>query len=295
MSNTNLGQFLYSERIRRGCDSITDYLKNYTNIPISEPYYRDIENGRKKIKVDKADKLCSALMLNKKEFYYHLLSDVLPSDVLKELIKPVAATTFRIASEEFSKLERQVSTMRKAFAKKMMEEPYVVDNDIIQYLNNNFDVLPLIHFVYMKEKCTFREIDQIIKKNNIKRKLSMVASEFEKYDIASVDKKNKTISRFSKIFRVPRNESGIKFKDRFLEDEIKIAINAPNKEQSIKPRNTNIYSSILCIKNGESLNRIENKLTDLLAELEVESSSLDEKETVPYFVSIIFSSRENYQ
>jgi hypothetical protein len=294
MSKTNLGQFLYSERIRRGYESISEYLKNYTNIPISEPYYRDIESGRKKIKADKAETLCKALKLNKKEFYYHLLCNVLPSDILKDLLKPIASTTFKVASEEFNKLDQKIVVLRKAYEKRLVEEPYIVDKEIVKYLDENFEVLPLIHFIYMRKICTFEELMEIMRKNNIKKPFTQIIHEFKKYNIAMINHEEKTIARYRKIFKIPKNDMGIRLKDRFLKTEIDEAIQAPDREQIIGPQNTFVYSGIVCIKNGDSLRRTSDKLTELLAELEVEHSSLDESEAVPYFVSFIFSSREKY-
>lgn len=294
MSKTNLGQFLYSERVRRGYESISEYLKNYTNIPISEPYYRDIETGRKKIKIEKAETLCKALKLNKKEFYYHLLGDALPVDVLKDLLKPVATTTFKAASEEFNKLDQKISVIRKAYEEKLKEEPYIVDNEIVKYLDDNFELLSLIHFIYMRKSCSFKELQEIIEKNSIKKPFTKIIDEFEKYGIAIVSHKDKTVIRYRKIFRIPKSNIGSKFKDRFLKDEIYDAIQKINRERVIGPNNTFDYSAIICVKNGDSLNKVSNKLTDFLAELEVEKGTLDEDDAIPFFVSIIFSSREKY-
>ncbi len=294
MAKTNLGQYLYSERIRRGYNLISEYLKNYTNIPISEPYYRDIENGRKIIKVDKAETLCRALKLNKKEFYFHLLSDVLPSDVVKELLKPVTGTTFKVASEEFNKLDQKITVLRKAYEKRLVGEPYIVDEEIVKYLDENFEILPLIHFIYMRETCTFEELNEIVRKNDIRKPFVQLIDEFEKYNIAIVNHSKKTITRYSKIFKIPKTNLGVVLKDRFLKTEINETIQATSREQLIGPKNTFVYSGVVCIKSGESLKRTSNKLIELLAEIEVESSGLDAREAVPYFVSFIFSSREKY-
>lgn len=294
VSKTNLGRFLYSERIRRGYESTSEYLKNYANIPISESYYRDIESGRKTIKVDKAETLCKALKLDKREFYYHILSNILPSDVLKEILKPIDNTSFESPSEEFEKINQQMSVLRKAYEKRLIEEPYIVDTEIVKYLEENFEVLPLIHFIYMKKICSFKELEEIISKNCIKKPFEQMIDEFEKSNIAIVDRKEKTVTRHRKIFRIPRTDVGIRFKDKFIKSEIDETIRMSNREQIIGPDNTFAYSSIVCIEHGDSLNRISDKLTDLLAELEVEESSLDEEGTTPYFISVIFSSREKY-
>ncbi len=300
MPKTYLGQFLYSERIRRGYESsITEYLKNYVNIlPISEPYYRDIESGRKIIRIDTAEALCNALNLDKIKFYYHLLNDILPLDVLEKLLNPIPLTIFNSASEEFNKLDEKRSILRKAYGRSLFTEPYIVSDEIVKYLNDNFEVLPLIHFVYMKRKCSFEELQKIIQKNNITKSFKQIIEEFKKNKIAIINNQEKTITRYSKIFRIPRNDIGTKFKDKFFKTEINEIINLINsgqeREQKISPNNTYIYSAIICRKSRESLERISNKLIELFAEFDAEENSLDEEGTVPYFVSIIFSSREKY-
>lgn len=74
MIQTNLSKYLTSERIRRGYISVSDYLREYDRIPISESYYRDLEAGRKVIRIDHAEPLCEALQLNKQHFYIGYVS-----------------------------------------------------------------------------------------------------------------------------------------------------------------------------------------------------------------------------
>src|ERR1041384_3785255 len=88
-----LGKFLYSLRIQRGFASISDYLRVY-DLPISDVYYRDLESGTKSISVETADRLCSALRADRRIFFFHLLNDLMPSDVVSTLIRPIADETF---------------------------------------------------------------------------------------------------------------------------------------------------------------------------------------------------------
>lgn len=295
MSKTNLGLFLYSVRIRRGYEGIGEYLKNYENFPISETYYRDIETGRKIIKIDTAEKLCNALKLEQKEFYYHLIKDVLPIDIFKDLLKPVETTSFNAASEEIDKLQQNVNVLRRAFEKKLLDDVYEVDDDIVDYLDNNFEILPLVHFIYMKEHCSFDELDQICQINHMSLDLSKTLLDFKKYNIAEINFETNTVSRLQTDIRIPRNEKGIELKDRFLVYEINETLRDKVRGKVIGTNNTFIQSRILCMKTGAGLARVSNKIIDLIAELDVAHSSLDEPDTMPYFVSVVCSSRENYR
>jgi hypothetical protein len=295
MSKTNLGLYLYSVRVRRGYEGITDYLKKYTKLPISETYYRDIESGRKKIKIETAEKLCNSLKLDQQEFYYHFIKDVLPPDVFKKLLKHVETTTFNVASEEIDKLQQNIDVLRRAYEKKLLDDIYEVGDEIVDYLDSHFELLPLIHFIYMKESCTFSELTYISQVNNISIDLHSTLIEFQKHHIANINFDSCTVSRFSTDIRMPRNEKGIELKDRFLVYEINETLKDKTRGKVIGPNSTFQLSRILCMKTDAGLTRVSNKILDVIAELDVAHSSLDEPNTMPYFVSIVCSSRENYR
>jgi hypothetical protein len=292
MSTTNLGQFLYSTRVKRGYDSISEYLRNYTDMPISDSYYRDLETGRKIVRLDTAETLCQSLKINKKDFFYHLLLDILPTDVAEDLLKQIPDETFKSPSDEFSKKEQEISTLREAFEKRLVEEPYIVGSDVLEYLNDNFEVLPLIHFIYIKNKCTFEDLEKIMEKNHILEPLTQIIKDFEIYKITSINWDDKTVARYSKIFRIPRTVFGIKFKDKFLESEIEQTLKMPNREPKIGHSSNFVYSSVSAFKGEDGIAKISDKISGLIAQIEVEESH--DNDAFPYFIAIVFSERENY-
>ncbi|MDR2720053.1 MAG: hypothetical protein LBC03_04545 [Nitrososphaerota archaeon] len=99
MTTTNIGQHLYAARIRREYESISYYRKNYADIPISKSYYRDIDSGRKPIMLGTAEMLCQVLKLEKTEFFFQLLRDLLPPDAADSLLKPISNTSFQSSPE----------------------------------------------------------------------------------------------------------------------------------------------------------------------------------------------------
>jgi len=293
VTTTNIGQYLYATRIRRDYESISDYLKNYADIPISESYYRDIESGRKLIRLDTAEMLCQALKLEKTEFFFQLLRDLLPTDVADSLLKPIPNTAFQSPSEEFERQEQDITLLRKAYEKRLVQEPYIVDAKVVNFLDANFNLLPLIHFIYLREQCTFKELKEVIEKSGITQSFEQVINDFEEYHIASVGRDTETITRYSKSFRIPRNNTaGVKFKDRFLKSEIEKTLGNANREQKIGPNGDLVYSTISSFKSQDGLEKISTKLSELIAQIEVEESP--ERDATPYFLTVVFSSREEY-
>ena len=60
MEKANLGKYLHSERIHKHYENISKYLGDY-RINISESYYRDLESGRKLLRIETAKDLCEDL------------------------------------------------------------------------------------------------------------------------------------------------------------------------------------------------------------------------------------------
>ena len=83
----SFGTYLKTLRKTRGYASVKDYLSAYC-LPISEAYYRDLEAGRNKVSLDTAGGLCLALQAEPKEFYLHLLHEVLPESIASLIVRP---------------------------------------------------------------------------------------------------------------------------------------------------------------------------------------------------------------
>lgn len=65
---------------------------------------------------------------------------MLPDSVFSEIVKPIPDTTFERPSDELDKLEKRIDTLRTAFQKSLVDDAYIVDADMLKYLEHNFDV-----------------------------------------------------------------------------------------------------------------------------------------------------------
>lgn len=86
-SPTNLGTYLRKLRLARGFDSVSDYLRRYP-MPITDTYYRDLENGRKAVSIETSEQICTALEADMHSFYYYYLKDFIPDSIVKTLAEP---------------------------------------------------------------------------------------------------------------------------------------------------------------------------------------------------------------
>lgn len=300
-NKNNFGSYLYSERIRRGVQNLTQYL-NDSQLSISETYYRDLEAGRRLPRIETAKELCDALKLNTDEFFYFLLKDMLPAETFERLIKPSRKAVFDDTSKEIDRLATDVEMLRKAYSKRLVLETYQVDDQITEYLDRNFSVLPLIHFIYMRQSCSYEDIKEIMTRNKISKSLDAILNDFESLQLAVIDRANKTIRRHKRAFRIPRTSRGIDFKDRFFLHEAKLAVadktrNLPTATTPMKMidgTTTYLLSTIICVQLRQQGNSIADRITDLLASIEAEESDLETEGTVPFFLSVVVSPRHSY-
>lgn len=150
----------------------------------------------------------------------------------------------------------------------------------------------MIHFLYLRDKCSFKEILAVAKKNGIQQPIEQVLEKFKYYSIALLDYSRKTARRFNRIFRIPRDQAGRMLKDKFLKHEVAKSLEK-DRTQFVGPGRSYVYSAILAF-NEEGCSLINAKLTDLLAEITSQGGDLDNKGAVPYFTTMIISSREEY-
>ena len=292
MVRTNMGKFLYTERITRGFENINDYLINY-KVKISESYYRDIETGRKIARIETLNELCKSFAFEPKILFFYYLKDILPSDIFEVLIKPVQQKIFDSFSTEINKLKEDVETIRIAYLKRLLAEPYKADNTIVNYLLGNFEVLPIIHFIYMRKDCTYKDIRKIMDINGIKKDFDTLLNEFINYEIIHADKSKQLITRHKPTFLLPKTKDGVKLKDKFLIHEILESTQNKNRNNIIGQKNSYISSGINCI-NINHIEKIVNEVACLLATFDSLSDTLDSENTIPFFYSIVISSREKY-
>jgi hypothetical protein len=289
----SLGKFLAQIRILNGFENISEYLRKYP-LPISDAYYRDLEFGKKYLSLEKAEEICSNLNLpagyGRNDIFYHLLKDILPDSVASDILKPKFVDEYGSFSELVEAINHDVKIHRQSYllAKTKAEQTYIGDDADIEFLNLNFDLLPILHYIYMAESTDFDKIKIVCEKNSIPYPSEAVDS-FINY-ICNVE--NGLIKRKRKIFRIKRSQSGVEFKRKFLISEIgKSTMKEVGEPFSIDSsyENTGIYSIP-----HDKLPILKDRLSALLAEIDVSDSSLNDQDVHPFFVSILISGRGEY-
>ena len=191
--------------------------------------------------------LCKSLDLKQQDFFYHLLKDILPEEIFKSIIKPSQQAVFETVSDEIERLSVELESLRKAYGKTLTEDPFQVDDNDVDYLSENFYLLPIIHYIYMRKSCSFADIQEIINKNGIRKDLNYILYELKHRMWAVVDEKQKVVIRHKRNFRIPRTPKGIRFKDRFLLHEAKLSMEDGRRVEIVSPNNTFQHSSIFCV------------------------------------------------
>jgi len=291
--NSYFGRYLYSFRIRRGYESISDFL-NDVNIPVSDNYYRDVESGRKLPSFEKAVEIHDHLPFiegeDDLEYYWHYIKDLIPEKIHNKLLLPRIDTSFKNLKNAQQILEYDLKMHKDAAAIARFESSYILTDEELGCLIENKSYLPIIHFIYMTEKVSSDDILIICKQNNINDKWQKI-SEF--LDIFSI-KEISNNKRRQPIFRVPRSLKGIEFKNEFTISEIIESQKKERTPESFEYNSTFDYSTIMLLSQESQL-KISNRLRDLISELSIsDKESKVNSDSTPYFVSIVISSRENY-
>lgn len=288
----NFGSYLFSERVRRKESNLAEFLREY-HLKISETYYRDLETGRKLPHLAKATRLCDDLGLDRAEFFFHLLKDLLPQEVFEGLIKPTAKTVFNEAGQEIQRLNSMLQTYRKAHLKATQQDPYEVDEAVVRFLDKNFHFLPLIHFIYMQQRCSFSEIEELLIQNGGQMNLEEAINGLEKHHLASVNRTERKVQRCKRIFRIPQTETGVRFKDRFLSHEIAASLLMPRSQNVLSPEASFVFSGITCY-NPSTAGNIKERVADLSAAFDGDETDLEDPGAVPFFIALIISPRLAY-
>jgi len=294
---TNLGRYLYSIRIQRGFANISDYLRKF-ELPISDVYYRDIESGAKIVSLETADRLCRALQTDRHVFYFHLMSDLLPADVVGKLIKPIADETFSSLEERQALLERDKTIYREAFAKFMLSETYILSEDAVRLLSERIHLMPVLHFLYAVESATAEQLASILDQNSIPESLEEVADIFAGTGMALVEgdltkPSGWRIRRKAVISRLPLTEEAKKLKRAFVLREVGKTIQ--QKQLNTEWSDTgSFHDSFILELPPESVNSVRARILDTLAEAQAGEESISYGRSLPYFLGVFFGSRTEY-
>lgn len=290
-----LGTYLRDVRLGRKKDNIQEYLNEYNVHAITESYYRAIESGKKYIKMDTALELCRELDVDENSFFYCLLKDALEPSVFNTLIKPRIIDNN--AERRFDQLDKKLTMYENAFRKNFVREQFYGTDRMVEFLYENIEFLPIIHFVYMREQVSFKDIEIIIAKNDMKYTIDEVISIIKEYDLAEVDEVLQTITKYGQDFSTPRSTAGDELKNEFLriETEKTIQLKAHHQNQiTISDSDSYVFCGIKCINFNSNHREFEKYITDLLACFHSAVEPLEDEDSVPFFFSVIVSPRQEY-
>lgn len=306
--STNFGQFLRSLRIERNFSNISQYLQHYQVTTISAAYYRDLESGRKQISFDTASELCKSLEADSKRFYYHLLSDVLPNDVMKILVRPIMDETFKDVEERLKKLEDDRQTYRTAFEKSWLAEVMVPTEEIVTYLNEHFELMPIVHFLFNTESTNEFELAEVISRNDLKISVESVMESLATLGLIIVSPAESGSAQFKIRRRLTQlqmpsrhitasnvtQDVGRTYRQLFVPHEIQkcFAPTLPMLKEPLVEHGTYLYSGISATTK-ENQEKIWLRTRDLIAQIHAVAEPIS-KGGRPYYFCLGFSSRPEY-
>ncbi|MFN3225416.1 MAG: helix-turn-helix domain-containing protein [Hyphomicrobiales bacterium] len=291
---TYQGMYLRAVRIERGGISVSEYLKA-RRVDLSETYYRDLEAGRKKVRIETAKELAEKLDLDAQSFFSHLLKDVLDEDVFEKVIKPTVVEEMETLTEELEKAKEDAELIQAAFAKILGTRRTEVSDETVTVLDDNIDLLPVIHAVYMRDQISFSDVESVLNKNQITRAVDEVAKFFERNKLANIDWEKRCFSRFTMSFQIPKTKVGQEFKGRFLLEEHKKSA-AMNRDSSGDPGTEGWSYSTICISTAEKMRAlVQQQATKLVARLDADELQLGDEGAKPFFASVIISPRDEYE
>lgn len=289
----NLGKLLYQIRISKGHENVSEYLRSFP-MPLSDAYYRDLEAGRKTISIEKAEELSRFLPfplgIGKRELFFNLLKDLLPNDISELVLRPAAAPEFSNLSELIEVMNYDIKITQQAYnhVRLKIEQTHIGNNSDIEFLEENYKFLPVLHFIYLRHDVSLEEIQTICKKNSIE----FNEDELMKFVSRVCISENGRYKRKNKMYRIFPSEKGKDFKKKFLIDEIG---KHPQKPLG-KPFDKNSHyesSGIYPIPNNK-VDVLRRRVTQLMTELDSVDEYLSHEEITPFFIAFVASDRGEY-
>jgi hypothetical protein len=295
-----LSRYLYTLRIQSGYESVAEYLRA-KHVAISEPYYRALEAGKKsgkQLTPKTADDLCKALGCDRRQFYLHLMKDILPPDVFELLVKPVSLESFDNLRERQRLMEHDRVIYRAEIARARLAESYIPSEKAVAFLVENRHWLPLIHFIYLTDETDEVELGAICVKNRIDADVEYVIHTLQDLDLLRVEPTGSQpkyrIRRHFPIFRVPATPTGDELKRIFLELELQKSLEQPIAHAPFH-EDTAFSDSRLEVLTPEMQNALSTRIIDFFAEMAVTPGPRDREFARPYFISLLICPRDEYR
>jgi hypothetical protein len=295
-SKRAFGAFLMQFRIEAGHLKISTFLDK-VNIPFSANYYRDVEAGRKYLSIDAAVELHDHLGIDAAskvsfDYFWHYFRDLLPANVHEMLFgKGVEVTDL---SSRLELREHDSKILRRALSLSRYEREFIVTEEVIAAFEANFELLPLMTYLYMVDSASVAEIQLVCQQiglaydQSTEAFLSLVSKERTTSDSPFV--------RHAPTLRMPRTVDALKLKDHFLRHEVDRSLLKPEKSEYFDISGSFKYSSMVTLKEAE-IEQIQDRLVDLFSVIEVHNKSgrqLEDSGAQPYFFELIVSGRPEY-
>lgn len=290
---THLGRFLRSLRIERGYTNVTQYLRKY-KLPISDVYYRDLEAGRKMVGLENAGALCSALQADLQTYYFYLLKDLLPEQVIQLLVRPVVDDTFESIDEKLAEQNRTHEVYRTVLMQHYSRQVLSLNEEAIAFFKQNFELLPILYFIYSLNGTNEREIGDVAKRNSVSMPASQIISQFERLGlVAIVSAENGSGPR-----KIRRLKPAITFSDDELLNkcilwETQKSLSQPRNKVTFEGEGAFVYQGLSMIAK-DSHKHISRRIMDLITEIRAADIDLLSTEAEPFHYSIIVSTRPEY-
>lgn len=290
------GSYLYRLRLDRGKETVADFLRDLV-IPFTANYYRDVEAGRKKLSIDTAVALHDVLDFDETEtvdYFWHYFRDVLPPEIHEALLgkRRVAEASLNDLNE---RRQHETELRRRALALARYQREFVVDAHVTASFERDFDLLPVMTYVYMVERASETEVARVCKRIGVEYGPRVRDFLAEISDIGETDGE-RWFARRAPVLRMPRDDAGIALKDRFTLHETSRSLDKPQSSEMFPTNGSFRYSTMVALPEG-ALDKIQQRLSDLLTELEVAANAggqLENDTASPYFVAVMISGRPEY-
>lgn len=290
------GAFLSQLRIERGHLKISTFLAE-VNLPFSANYYRDVESGRKHLSNDAAVELHDCLGIDPAskssfDYYWHYFRDLLPVQVHEMLFGKGVEVTDLPARLELREHDSRI--LRRALSLSRYEREFIVTREIIAAFNEQFELLPLMTYLYMVDSASVAEVRLVC------QQLGLAYDQRTEAFLALVAKERSTpqapFVRHAPTLRMPRTAEALALKDRFLRAEIDRSLSKPEQSEYFDVSGSFKYSSMVTLRDAE-IEQIQDRLVELFSLIEVHNKfagQLEDPGAQPYFFGLVVSGRPEY-
>ena len=287
--NRALGGFLTQFRIEKGHLKISSFIEEVA-LPFSANYYRDVEAGRKHLSIDAAVDLHDALGIAASsresfDYFWNYFKDILPPQIHEMLFGKGGEA--KDLSSILDLREHDSKVLRRALSISRYEREFVADDAVTEEFLNNIDLLPLMTYLYMVDSAGIEEIRTVC--SNLGLEYDDRVINFLRL-VSSREKSNDhSFVRYAPTLRMPRNERARTLKDAFLQYEMDRTLQKPDESEYFSESGSFKQSQMVTIRES-ALEQIQDRIVDLISEIEVEAKSgkqLEYSTAKPYFFGLI--------